>query len=342
MKMIERLKKVLPLLLLGTLSVLFAEILAGSSQIWYINPFAIALLFSVYLGQILFFLWIAGHFQKTSLSALYFFGVIFGLYESWITKVLWAGYQASTGPGMGTFMGVGIAEFPILVFFWHPLLAFIAPILAFEVLSGRTIITHEKILQRSKKKDILLVIFIVLCCTFLASNNQFDMISSNLSLLGTLSIAMVLFFICKKSSILDSMLNKKQFIFLSVFIALLYILSFVFITPEKIPNTIIPYLTILAFYAVGIFLIAKAPKTPLTIVEIKGGYTTKNLVWLAIITIVAVNIWCVIPKITSLVLVISYILFMVLGIILFLFSAYSVLIVAHKRDSTLGVNRDVK
>ena len=104
---IRQMKKIVPVLLLGVLSILFAEVLAGSSKLWYLNPFATALLFSVYLCQLIFFFWIAQRFQRTSLTALYFLGVIFGLYESWITKVLWAGYQNTEGPGMGLFAGVG-------------------------------------------------------------------------------------------------------------------------------------------------------------------------------------------------------------------------------------------
>ena len=70
--------------------------------------------------------------KKTSIPQLYLWGMIFALYESWVTKVLWAGYPGSEGPAIALVGGIAILEFSTLVFFWHPILAFIMPILVYE------------------------------------------------------------------------------------------------------------------------------------------------------------------------------------------------------------------
>ncbi|MCK4432956.1 MAG: hypothetical protein KAV48_03390, partial [Methanomicrobia archaeon] len=77
-------RKLFPILLIGCLSMLFAEVFSGASQTWFINGWGILVTFPLYLGHVLFFLWIALKSKRTTLSQLYLFGVIFALYESWI------------------------------------------------------------------------------------------------------------------------------------------------------------------------------------------------------------------------------------------------------------------
>jgi hypothetical protein len=57
------------------------------------------------------------------------------MYESWITQVLWFGYGGTGVPMWGDILGIGIGEFLILVFFWHPILAFVLPLLMFQTLA---------------------------------------------------------------------------------------------------------------------------------------------------------------------------------------------------------------
>ena len=124
----------LPLLLLGILSMVFAEVFSGSSPLWFLDPFTIILAFFLYWGHILFFLNLALKCNRTSMTHLYLWGILFGLYESWITKVVWAGYIEEPGPGWGSFLGFAVAEFMIIGLFWHAIFSFIVPILAYEIL----------------------------------------------------------------------------------------------------------------------------------------------------------------------------------------------------------------
>ena len=98
-------KKISSILLLGALSMLFAEVFSGASQAWFLDPFGVLLTFGLYLAHCLFFLWIAFRTKKTSLSQLYILGMAFGLYEAVITKVLWAGYMDANWSGIWNCFG---------------------------------------------------------------------------------------------------------------------------------------------------------------------------------------------------------------------------------------------
>ena len=129
-------RKALSIVLLGFLSMLFAEIFSGASQLWFINPFGVLYTLPLYMIHTVFFLSLAIKYKKTSIRQLYWFGVLFGLYEAVITKVLWQGYMNETGPALGRILGVASIEFPLLVFFWHPIFSFILPILTYQILRG--------------------------------------------------------------------------------------------------------------------------------------------------------------------------------------------------------------
>ena len=51
-----------------------------------------------------------------SLRTLYFVSLLFGMYEAYITKVLWS---PPWNPGSLRIAGIALAETTLLVFFWH-------------------------------------------------------------------------------------------------------------------------------------------------------------------------------------------------------------------------------
>jgi hypothetical protein len=91
-------------LILGSFSVFFAEVISGSE----IFPFT----------------------KLTGwLYALFPAGALFGLYEAYITKVLWS----PTWGGLPFYVGgVAVVETALLVLFWHSFLAFIVPLFVAE------------------------------------------------------------------------------------------------------------------------------------------------------------------------------------------------------------------
>ncbi len=122
--------------LLGSLSMFFAEVYSGSSPLWFLEAWGWIITFPLYMSHILFFLNIAIKTKRTTIGHLYLFGALFGLYEGLVTRVLWFGYPNSEGPIFGTIGGLGgiaTLEYLTLIFFWHPIFAFIIPILVYDV-----------------------------------------------------------------------------------------------------------------------------------------------------------------------------------------------------------------
>ena len=321
-----RTETVLPALLIGTLSMLFAEVFSGASQAWFFNPLSLLLAFPLYMAHTLFFLWIALRLEKTSIRQLYLFGTIFGLYESWITKVLWAGYMDATGPGMGTLFGIAIPEFPVLVFFWHPIMAFIMPVLAYEALTGRAISTHGKILEKGRKKTAAIIVLLAAIGTFIANGNQFNILSVNLSVIGTLLIVLGLYHLSRKKDLKVFGFGRLGFGIVTAYLTLLYVGSFFLLFPGRIPQTPVPYIAILAFYAILAGLIKISGKTGTRLVPLKTGqYSKKDFAKLAAVPILSANLACLIPSMSISILFISYLTLTAIGTAIFAFVAYKTL-----------------
>jgi hypothetical protein len=186
-------------LLIGVLSMLYAELFSGASHMWYLDGWSLLVTFPLYLAHVLFFLNLAFSTGKTSLTHLYLWGILFGLYESWITQVLWMGYNAQ-GPLIGTVLGIGIGEFLALVFFWHPILSFILPIFMFEVLcmsvspdNHRILASHMQFLQKRSHTRKILVGLYVVGSLFMAVNYQGNVFLAVGALGGTYLILYVLY-----------------------------------------------------------------------------------------------------------------------------------------------------
>ncbi len=111
-------------LLLGFLSVAIAEVTVSSAPFAFINPIETIFLTLFYGSHLLLFAWLAFRRGWPSLATLWLAGVLFGLYEFYITKVLWA-------PPWGDTVSLALIDIfalIVLAFFWHPFLAFIFPL----------------------------------------------------------------------------------------------------------------------------------------------------------------------------------------------------------------------
>lgn len=117
------------LLFAGFLSFVTAEVFAGSSPNWPLNPFVWLLTVPLYGTHFLLLAHLAVATRRTSWPALYLFGVIFGFYETWITKVIWHGYVDLGGfasGGLGPWFG--LHETFGLALFYHPVTSFLLPL----------------------------------------------------------------------------------------------------------------------------------------------------------------------------------------------------------------------
>jgi hypothetical protein len=121
--------------LTGCLSVFFAEVALGSYPSAYTSIWGWVGVFPVYALHILLLLSVAFSRGVPSLRTLYSLGAVFGLYEAYLTKMLWV---HTWGDFQLQFAGVSWFAVIALVFYWHPLMAFILPAFTAELLLTST------------------------------------------------------------------------------------------------------------------------------------------------------------------------------------------------------------
>jgi len=131
--------RILFCLLLGVFSTFFAEVASGSTLFAFTSSFGLLFVFPLYVLHITVLSAIVFGFGRPRFYALYAAGTLFGMYEAYMTKILWISFLPN-GP-LVKIGGVGLIELLVLVFFWHPLMAFIVPLGISERLltSSRTV-----------------------------------------------------------------------------------------------------------------------------------------------------------------------------------------------------------
>jgi len=114
-------------ILVGLIVLICAEVFSGASlRIGLWHPWTVLVTYWLYFAHFFFLTTLAVRTGRTALSSLYLWGVLFGLYESWITKVIWAGYNGD-GKALGHIGPYGFSEIS-MVFLFHPVASFILPL----------------------------------------------------------------------------------------------------------------------------------------------------------------------------------------------------------------------
>lgn len=110
----------------GIISVFFAEVISGSTPYPYFTAAGWLIVFPVYALHTVVLGTIVLKYGKPTLYTLYPAGMIFGMYETYITKVVWGGAEwGSNGPSV---FGISLIPFFLVVLFWHPFMSFIIPL----------------------------------------------------------------------------------------------------------------------------------------------------------------------------------------------------------------------
>ena len=91
------------------------------------NPWTWIVTYWLYFAHFFFFTTLAVRTGRTSLWSLYLWGVLYGLYESWITKVIWYGYGGDGKLVLGHIGPYGLGELS-MVFIFHPVMSFLLPL----------------------------------------------------------------------------------------------------------------------------------------------------------------------------------------------------------------------
>jgi len=117
------------LLWVALLAFSLPEVFAGTGAGWFTRPDVYILGIPLYALHFLLLCHIAIKTKRTSWRALYLLGIGFGLYEAWVTKVVWAGYLGENGFAMGGFgPWFGLHETIGLILFYHAVTSFLLPL----------------------------------------------------------------------------------------------------------------------------------------------------------------------------------------------------------------------
>ncbi|MHA1247105.1 MAG: hypothetical protein ACTSPE_07240 [Candidatus Thorarchaeota archaeon] len=308
------------LLLMGLLSIVFAEVFSGSSPTWFLDPFGLTLTLTLYWSHTLFFLAIASRLHRTSVPHLYLWGTFFGLYESWVTKVLWAGFMGST-PIFDAVLGVAIVETLVLVLFWHPVFSFVIPVLVFELLSrardpdAPILPGHEKWLESSRRNKIIAVVLMVCGGANLASGVGNDVVTALVGGGGSILLVALAYRLAtrggKTFSIRTVTLGNRGLKASAAYILIYYAVTFPLLRPEGIPG---PFgiITVLLLYALFAVIMSQT-RTDESIDSVPVQNELFDMTWLRrmmLLFIVTAVVMCLVPSIDGL-LVLTGILSMV-------------------------------
>ena len=123
-------------LLLGVSSAAVAEVVSGSAPFVLLTPWGLLVTLPVYLLHAIFLAGVVYRYAGAlRLEPIYLAGTLFGLYEAYLTKVLWTPTWEPIPIRVG---GVHVFETILLVLLWHPVLAFVVPLLLVETLATRS------------------------------------------------------------------------------------------------------------------------------------------------------------------------------------------------------------
>ena len=259
--MVSRKDKILFWLVLAAYSTFFAEVFAGSDMFPFFNIWGIFIVVPLYGLHSILLTSIIYKYGKPTLSTLVFAGMLFGLYEAYMTKVLW---QPSWDAAL--ILGeVAWVEVVVLVFWWHTWFSYISPLILAEKLLTNT----SEILNSLPAKlhrfysgwqgYLVLIIF----GGIFQSINSPSVEHSFLSGFSTIGVLILLTLLWKRStrnktySLPELLPNKNEFRFLALWLIALYIFLGFGMFPERIPG-FVGHSIVAIFYIIVIWLFRTA------------------------------------------------------------------------------------
>ncbi len=252
-------------IILAAFSTFFAEVFSGSDMFPFFNGWGLVVVVPLYGLHIILLGSLVFRAPQPRFSSLVFAGMIFGLYEAYLTKVLWA-------PPWGDpviIAGFAPVETLVLVFWWHAWFSFIIPLLVAEKL-----LTNSTSLSRSipgKVGEILnswwgLAAVMIFGGIFQSINSP-SIGESLLSGLSTSAVLVILVIIWKRVSRekhyrLEELLpDRKQFKWLLIPTAIMYLALGILLRPDWYPG-LIGHTMIWIMYGLCFYLLARSQKIP--------------------------------------------------------------------------------
>jgi hypothetical protein len=260
--------KLLFWIILSAFSVFFAEVVSGSSPFPFFSPFDTSALWGwcvlmpLYGLHTLVLASVVFKWGRPRFFAIYLAGIIFGLYEAYITKVLW---WPPWGPPAVSVGGIAIVELAVITLFWHPFMSFAVPLSAAEtVLSpSREVIEGFPVKIKALLAKRGRVLFPLFALWAGLNHGGAGVVSASLSALISMAFLLAIVFVWKNLTApevypLRSLLpNRKQAGVLAVLLVILYVVLGAGIIPHRIPG-FAAQAPIWVFYAVVIGLLVMA------------------------------------------------------------------------------------
>ena len=190
-------------------------------------------------------------------------------------------------------------------------------------------------LKKGKKKFLFFYIFLILTgATILAFNTGFNVVIAAIAIIGSIGLIYIFYKLSTKKnpnsfSIYSLRLGKKGLWIVFIYIALLYLITFVVLLPERIPTSIVPFLIIIGFYVfIGVILRISKPTEETSFEEFSVTeteiYDSKFFFKLYGFLLIFTVVFCLIPPIAIIFAIIIFIgIFLIapLFFILFLIKA---------------------
>ncbi len=244
--------------LIGIIVLICAEVFSGASLplgLWH--PWTLLVTYWLYFAHFFFFTTLAVRTGRTSLSSLYLWGVLFGLYESWITKVIWYGYSGDGKLVMGNIGPYGFSEIS-MVFIFHPVMSFVLPLAVTCLVCPplRRIFPELAWFTGKSKGARIVQVYLVLSLAPVMAINSGGPINLAINLAAAILLVLVLLRLAR--SALASSDGRLIVVFgpwgfggLCVYLSLLYGLTYVVLRPDGLPSVPVQLFTFV-FYAFAI------------------------------------------------------------------------------------------
>ncbi|MFQ3295914.1 MAG: hypothetical protein ACI9PP_002107 [Halobacteriales archaeon] len=234
---------------LGLVSTAFAEVLFPNTPF---SPVAMAgIAFPVYFLHSVFLAGVVFRSGRVSFSSLYLAGVLFGLYEAYVTKVVW---DPVGDPIPIQVAGLYPFEGLSLVLFWHPIMAFVIPVTVVELVATKSNRSVGPPLAGHAYASHLAVVAGASLSVFHGVLGEGPVTT----LISTVSTLVVLFAVLwgwrraggHRFAMGQLLPRGRELRVLGVLLLGLYVIYGVALRPEALPERPLPHLLVLSTYAV--------------------------------------------------------------------------------------------
>lgn len=311
-------------LILGALSTSFAEVVSGSDLFPLFHGWGLIVELPLYALHTLVLAYVVFHYGRPRFSTLFIAGAIFGLYEAYITKVLWnPPWDEMINVG-----GIALFEVPVLVLWWHPMMAFIVPLLVGETIFTGTRETFNALPERARRllstrKGCILLA--ALEGTFQGANSPSPglVLLSGIGTAGVLGLLLVLWRRAVRGqtyTIRDLLPNRREFCVLLALLLALYLLAGFFLHPEALPG-LFPQMVIWLLYAAFFTLLYLNLRKPRQVGELDADGFSPPFSWkfagfLALVFVAAsVAVQVFLSPLSDMILLISWVVGATIGVL---------------------------